>query len=302
MLKVRFTNTTMVKRAESPGIVVLNQRINPRRIEREIFVKINACNNYFKYDHDTKRCDQDKKTLYAFCGEEGHKQGQCRSTVPKCLDCGSDHKTLAAKCQVRKNLIKKKRKKLRERSRSRARSQPRDANARTSIQEQTSYAERARGTKRTTGVRLEPSKELKEMTTIILSAIKYSHYKESLMPGSFQRNMSEICKNNGLTEVQFPEQTDVGEINDIYREILKDKADRMEMEEEEMDEVMEEETEQQTENGGAVPKRSREPSKSPIEKDSKKKKRRRKRYSHIKTTSARKTTGTTTASAMKTKI
>ena len=35
---------------------------------------------------------------------------------------------------------------------------------------------------------------------------------------------------------------------------------------------MEEETEQQTETGGAVPKRSREPSKSLIEKDSKKKK------------------------------
>ena len=110
-------------------------------------------------------------TLCAFCGEEGHKQGQCKSTAPMCLNCGGDHKTLAAKCQVRKNLIKEKRKELRERSRSRARSQPRDADARTNIQEQTSYAERARGSRRTTGVKLEPSKELKEMTTIILSAI-----------------------------------------------------------------------------------------------------------------------------------
>ena len=93
---------------------------------------------------------------------------------------------------MRKNLIKEKRKEIRERSRSRARSQSRDADARTNIQEQTSYAERARGIKRTTGVRLEPSKELKDMTTIILSAIIYSHYKESLIPGSFQRNMSEI--------------------------------------------------------------------------------------------------------------
>ena len=177
---------------------------------------------------------------------------------------------------MRKNLIKEKRKELRERSRSRARSQPRDADARTNIQDQTSYAERARESRSTTGVRLEPSKELKEMTTIILSVIIYSHYKKSLMPGSFQRNMSEIYKKNGLTEVQFPEQTDVEEINNIYREILKDKADRMEMEGEEEDEEMEEETEQQTETGGAVPKRSREPSKSPIEKDSKKKKEERK--------------------------
>ena len=61
------------------------------------------------------------------------------------------------------------------------------------------------------------------------------------------------------------------EINNIYREILKGKADRMEMEEE-VDEVMEEETDQQIETGGAISKRSREPSKSPIERDSKKKK------------------------------
>ena len=37
-------------------------------------------------------------------------EGQYKSTVPKCLNCGGDHKTLAAKCQVRKNLIKEKRK------------------------------------------------------------------------------------------------------------------------------------------------------------------------------------------------
>ena len=59
MLKVRFTDTAMVKKAENQGILVLNQRINPRRIEREIFIKINACNNFFRYYHDTKRCDMD---------------------------------------------------------------------------------------------------------------------------------------------------------------------------------------------------------------------------------------------------
>ena len=69
----------MVKKAENQGIVVLNQRINPRRIEREIFIKINACNNCFKYDHDTKRCDKDKKMLCAFCGEEGHKQDSVKA-------------------------------------------------------------------------------------------------------------------------------------------------------------------------------------------------------------------------------
>ena len=40
------------------------------------------------------------------------------------------------------------------------------------------------------------------MTT--MSAIVYSHYVEALTPGTFQHNMSEMFKLNGLKPVNFP--------------------------------------------------------------------------------------------------
>ena len=46
--------------------------------------------------------------------------------------------------------------------------------------------------------------ETKGMITTIMSAIVYSHYVEAIAPGTFQQNMSEIFKRNGLKPVNFP--------------------------------------------------------------------------------------------------
>ena len=46
--------------------------------------------------------------------------------------------------------------------------------------------------------------ETKEMITTIMSAIVYSHYVEAINPGSFQSNMTDIYKRNGLKPVNFP--------------------------------------------------------------------------------------------------
>ena len=37
-----------------------------------------------------------------------------------------------------------------------------------------------------------------------MSAIVYSHYMEAINPGSFQNNMNDIYKRNGLKPVNFP--------------------------------------------------------------------------------------------------
>ena len=42
------------------------------------------------------------------------------------------------------------------------------------------------------------------MITTITSAIVYSHYVEAIDPGSFQSNMTDIYKCNGLKPVNFP--------------------------------------------------------------------------------------------------
>ena len=57
MIKVTFTATHMANKAAKEGLVILNQRIPPRRLEKEIFVKLTPCSNCYRYEHDTKNCN-----------------------------------------------------------------------------------------------------------------------------------------------------------------------------------------------------------------------------------------------------
>ena len=226
MLKIKFENTYMAQRALEEGIVILYRRIPPHRIEREIFVRLQPCNNCFGYNHETKNCNKGKMTLCAFCGEEGHRQQQCKSTAPRCTNCGKAHKTLAARCQIRKDLIKEKRKAIRERSKSRGRSQ---AGTGGMAQQGISYAGIA-GTDTRRGQEQQgatsSSEEIKQLTTVILSAIIYSQYMETIVPGSFQNNMNIIYKKNGLNPVKFPDQILVAGMSNVYRDILKGQLSR----------------------------------------------------------------------------
>ena len=261
MLKIKFESTHMAQRALEEGVVILYQRIPPRRIEREIFVRLQPCNNCFGYSHETKNCSKGKMTLCAFCGEEGHRQQQCTSTAPKCINCGEAHKTLAARCQIRKDLIKEKRKAIRERSKSRSRSQTRTGGM---TQQGITFADIA-GTD-TRGA-TSSTEEIKQLTTIILSAVIYSQYMETIIPGSFQNNMNIIYKKNGLNPVKFPEQVPVAGMSGVYKDILKGQLSREAeglVTEEDMDENQEAELTTEMDIEGTA-KRMREASTSPQE-------------------------------------
>ena len=67
--------------------------------------------------------------------------------------------------------------------------------------------------------------EMKELTTIILTSIVYSQYRELLEPGSFQRNMDAMYKENGLQRVKFPKQTNIAGMKELYKEFLKGKLE-----------------------------------------------------------------------------
>ena len=131
-------------------------------------------------------------TLCAFCSEEGHKQG-----------------TLAAQCKIRKDLIKHKRKEIRDRSRSKGRSQ-------------THAAERVEGVTYADITKADTKKgplltdENKGLMTIIMLAIVYSHYMETIILGSFQSNMDLIYIENGLKPIKFPKHTPMGNFAEMY--------------------------------------------------------------------------------------
>ena len=269
MVKVQFKNTQMAQKAVTEGMVVLYQKIPPKKIEKEIFVRLIPCNNCFGYEHETKNCDKRKMTLCAFCADEGHRQQQCNATVPKCINCGEDHRTLAAQCPIRKGIIKDKRKIIRDRSKSRGRS----ATVAGGIAG-TSYADivRTNVQNQNKEVTVDPKnkEELKELTTKILSAIIFSQYMESIEPGSFQSNMNEMYRLNGLRQVNFPT-VNVAGMKEIYSNLIKEmkETEKEEGIDDEMEEVdMELEAE-------ATAKRSREISTSPEESTETKKKRER---------------------------
>ena len=91
IMKVRLETSAMAKKVLCNGLLVLNQRVKPNQIEKEIFVKITPCTNCYKYDHMTSSCPREKMLLCAFCGGENHKQKDCKKETPECLNFREQH-------------------------------------------------------------------------------------------------------------------------------------------------------------------------------------------------------------------
>ena len=86
MLKIRFNTTEMAARAVRDGLVVAYQRIPPKYIEKEIFVKLTPCYNCYSHDHKTQSCEIEKQSICAFCAKKGHSQNNCTESNPKCIN------------------------------------------------------------------------------------------------------------------------------------------------------------------------------------------------------------------------
>lgn len=195
IIKVRFQQQSMVNVALKKGVVILHQFIPATSIEKEIFIRLNFCKNCFSYDHLTRQCEEVKKPRCSFCSKE-HYYTECRETEPKCVNCGGRHRTLAAACKIRKDIIKARTKTKRDASRSASRQRV-----------YTSYAAAASAGSTGVGAGGVPGlgkTETKRIITKIMSAIIYSHYVEALKPGSFQTSIKQMYQLNGLDPVNFP--------------------------------------------------------------------------------------------------
>ena len=222
IIKVRFLTSNMAQRAEKEGLIVLNQSIPPRRMERELFIRLTPCNNCYGYNHESRQCPEEKMILCVNCGAEGHRQGDCTAREPRCINCDGDHRTLAARCPVRKGLIKQKRKEIRERSKSRNRG---SSQSRGNIQY--GGASYAGVTRRETAngdnedVAMEIPNEMKDITTTIMSSIIYGYFWEMINPGTFQDNVDKMYEENGLCKVRFPKRINIEKVKSFYKDIMK---------------------------------------------------------------------------------
>ncbi|XP_064109723.1 uncharacterized protein LOC135217685 [Macrobrachium nipponense] len=63
----------------------------------------------YSYEHLYKECPKDKNyKICSECSSHDHTYRECKENTKKCVNCNQQHRTLAAKCPVRKALIKRK--------------------------------------------------------------------------------------------------------------------------------------------------------------------------------------------------
>ena len=198
----------MADKAQRDGLIVLYQKISSSYVEKETFVKLTPCCNCFNYDHKTRECSKPKQTLCSFCSSKEHLHNNCPATFPKCLNCGGKHKTLASASPVRKDLIKTRAKDVRERSRSRSKSR------------HVSYASTVNNSGQQQSIPNVNvnSQETKELVSKIITSIVFAYYMESQIPGSFQSNVDEMFKLNGLPLVKFPQNIATKEFQNLIKD------------------------------------------------------------------------------------
>ena len=226
LLKIMFQTTAMADRVVEKGVKVGFQYFHKTNIEKEMFVSIIPCYRCYSYKHMKKNCP--KPTDYMVCSncaQPGHIYTDCQIRAYKCINCGLDHRTLAAKCEVRKKIIREKVKERRDRSRTRV-------PGRDDLMSVTTE---------TLKVKL-PENYLAVMAATITLAEK----RETEYPGSYQYVVDEMLAANGIPPVRFPD-TVVKNFQSQFRDKESRKRQRSQMDDTPMPEEASSQASQESE-------------------------------------------------------
>lgn len=198
MLKIRFTEISMARKACDQGLALYHTRIPSYQIEMEEFVQITPCWICYKYDHSSKECNLPELTFCSECADIGHTYKQCNSTEKKCLNCDGPHRTLAAVCPIRKEIIKNKRE---EKKKKKAEF---EQNNKTycAVTRMTSELPKVIQSQKTPQTILQVSDRL---STQIIVIIAEAHFYNLAHPGSFGRRVNQLLQLNNLPTVKLPE-------------------------------------------------------------------------------------------------
>ena len=184
LLKIVFVKAESADRAVIQGIKIQFQRFSGGSIEKEMFVAVVPCYRCYSYEHPKRGCSKPQSyKICSNCANEGHIYNECTSSVFKCVNCSGEHRTLAAKCPVRKDLIRKRIKEKRK------------------TQVETRAFRVAQPTVMTNWVPKMPENYL----AVMAAAITIAEKREMEEPGVFQYIINEMCKANNIPEVRFPE-------------------------------------------------------------------------------------------------
>ena len=182
IIKVIFHTSEIADQAVKEGLSISFQKYDGRNIEKEEFVPVVPCYRCYSYEHQKRYCSKpaDYKVC-SNCAAEGHTFNDCKVTILKCINCGKDHRTLAAKCAIRKTIIRNKIKEKRARSRSKTRG------------ETVSQSDMMR------------AKLPENYLAVMAATITIADKREAEVPGIFNFIVKEMLKANGMPLVKFPE-------------------------------------------------------------------------------------------------
>ena len=163
ILKIKAEGSEMDRLACEKGILIYNQSIPPANVDKEIFVYLSPCYKCYKYSHTTDKCPTPDIEVCSECASKEHTFRDCRSPNKKCLNCGEPHRTFAARCPIRRKLIREKTQEIRERSKSRSRNRT----------DNRSYAQVA-SVQNQNQTNIQDTKHNREDYVKVVSSIKYS--------------------------------------------------------------------------------------------------------------------------------
>ena len=109
VMKVKLDSVSMVQTSLINGIKLFSQHFPPRNLSQDVFVHIPQCMRCYSYEHVRKDCDKGEDfKICSSCSSAGHRYDKCSSGFLKCLSCGGEHPTMAARCPTRKAFVKTK--------------------------------------------------------------------------------------------------------------------------------------------------------------------------------------------------
>lgn len=194
MMKVRFRDIAMARKAIGSGLCLFGYHLSTSQIEQEEFYSITPCWRCYKYDHNFRDCTV-TEVRCSECAESGHMFRDCKNrSQPKCLNCGGQHRTLAAACPIRKDIIKKKRE---ESNKKKGQEVDKTYAAVTKLHQAIpQMVER----KTKSVINLNKAKSFQVLVITI-----HAHLANMARPGSFGKTVRELLKLNNLPDVILPD-------------------------------------------------------------------------------------------------
>ena len=196
LMKIIFERSQVADKVVEEGLQIKFQKFQKSNIEKEFCIPIVPCFRCFSYGYLRRNCPRPAEyKICCSCATEGHLYSDWPGDFVKCIGCGTSHRTLAAKCPIRKEIVRNKIKERRVRSRS---THDRDRGGQT----QTSRSLPST----TTMLQATQATKLPEhYLAVMAAAITLADKREAEVPGTFQFVISEMLKANNVPEVIFPE-------------------------------------------------------------------------------------------------